>query len=272
MSFSKEKARNKDASEFSVFCYNEEVLPLFKLEADRVAEQLKKEYQAEAEYIFIDDGSKDKTLEIIKNFHNEDERVRFISFSRNFGKEAGLYAGLQSARGDLIATLDADLQDPPALLVEMVADVVSGEYDCVATRRSTKKGEPKIRNWFAKLFYKLINHSSDTEIMDGARDFRLMTRQMVNAILEMSEYNRFFKSIFCWVSFKTKWISYENVERAAGNTKWNFWSLFLSFGSFSLSCEDWPMAIRFKVGHLLFVFCYFARESNYLELESLANI
>lgn len=212
---------------FVVPCYNEEeVLPLFKKEADKVAEQLKTEYQADVEYVFIDDGSKDKTLEIIKKFHDEDNRVRFISFSRNFGKEVGLYAGLQATKEDLIVTMDADLQDPPSLLLEMMKDIVSGEYNCVATRRTTRDGEPYIRSFFARLFYKLINSSSDTLIMDGARDFRLMARQMVNSILEMGEYNRFSKGIFSWVGFKTKWVSYENKKRAVGKTKWNFWALY----------------------------------------------
>lgn len=238
---------------FVVPCFNEEeVLPLFKKEADKVRELLKKEYQADVEYVFIDDGSQDKTLEILKDFHKVDSSVRYVSFSRNFGKEAGLYAGLQAAKGDLIATLDADLQDPPSLLPEMMKYIVSGEYDCVATRRSTRKGEPKIRSWFARRFYLIINRSSDTEIVDGARDFRLMTRQMVNAILKMSEYNRFSKGIFSWVGFKTKMISYENVKRAAGGTKWSFWSLFHYAVDGIVGYTVSPLTIAAWIGTILF--------------------
>ena len=156
----------------------------------------------------------------------ENPRGRYVSFSRNFGKEAGIYAGLQAAKGDYVATMDADLQDPPALLPQMLDTLLTGEYDCAATRRTTRKGEPPLRSWFARKFYQIINKMSDTEIVDGARDFRLMSRRMVDAVLEMSEYNRFSKGIFSWVGFKTKWFAYQNVERVAGQTKWNFWSLF----------------------------------------------
>lgn len=208
-------------------CYNEqEVLPLFYQEANRVSAELKKNYQADVELIFVDDGSKDGTLQVVRQLHAQDIRVRYISFSRNFGKEAAIYAGLKEARGDYVAMLDADLQDPPAMLPQMLDALLDGEYDCAATRRTTRKGEPVLRSWFARLFYRIINKMSDTEIVDGARDYRLMTRKMIDAVLELEEYNRFSKGIFSWVGFKTKWFDYENIERVAGNTKWNFWKLF----------------------------------------------
>ena len=205
-------------------CYNEEeVLPYFYEEFCRVAEKMDNIY---VEAIFIDDGSKDNTLPILKKLAQEDERVKYISFSRNFGKEAAIYAGLQHADGDYAAMLDADLQDPPFLLPEMLKGIVEEGYDSVATRRVSRKGEPPVRSFFARCFYRLMKKISTTEIMDGARDFRLMTRQFKDAILEMGEYNRFSKGIFGWVGFKTKWIEYENVERNAGETKWSFWKLF----------------------------------------------
>ena len=208
-------------------CYNEEeAMPLFYREASRVAAAMKASHGADFEFIFVDDGSKDGTLRVARELHDADPRVRYVSFSRNFGKEAGIYAGLQAARGDYVATMDADLQDPPALLPEMLDALLTGDYDCAATRRTTRKGEPRLRSWFARLFYRIINKMSDTEIVDGARDFRLMSRRMVDAVLEMAEYNRFSKGIFSWVGFSTKWFDYENVERVAGQTKWNFWSLF----------------------------------------------
>lgn len=205
-------------------CYNEEaVLDIFYKKIVEVSEKVGEEF----EYIFVDDGSKDRTLEIVKSYAQKDNRVRFISFSRNFGKEAAMYAGLKESTGDYVAIMDADLQDPPDLLPEMYETVSSGEYDCVATRRKTRKGEPIIRSIFSKLFYKIINKMSQTEIVDGARDYRLMNRKMVDSILQVTEYNRFSKGIFSFVGFKTKWISYDNVERAAGKTKWSFWKLFL---------------------------------------------
>ena len=208
-------------------CYNEEeAMPLFYQEAARVAAQMEKSHGAEFEIIFVDDGSKDGTLRVARKLHDADPRVRYVSFSRNFGKEAGIYAGLKAAKGDYVATLDADLQDPPALLPDMLDALLTGDYDCAATRRTTREGEPPVRSWFARMFYRIINKMSDTEIVDGARDFRLMSRRMVDAVLEMSEYNRFSKGIFSWVGFKTKWFAYQNVERVAGQTKWNFWSLF----------------------------------------------
>ena len=207
--------------------YNEEeAMPLFYKEAARVAAGMEQSHGAEFEFIFVDDGSKDKTLQVARRLHDQDPRVRYVSFSRNFGKEAAIYAGLKAAQGDYVATLDADLQDPPALLPQMLDALLTGDYDCAATRRTTRQGEPPVRSWFARKFYRIINRLSDTEIVDGARDYRLMSRKMVDAVLAMAEYNRFSKGIFSWVGFSTKWFDYENVERVAGKTKWNFWGLF----------------------------------------------
>ena len=204
-------------------CYNEEeVLNIFYDEICRVSKQMS-EY--DFQFVFVDDGSKDRTLEIMKGLAEKDERVLYISFSRNFGKESAMFAGLSNADGDYVAIMDADMQDPPSLLPEMTADLEAGEYDSVATRRVSRIGEPPVRSFFARIFYKIINRISDADIVDGARDYRLMKREMVDAIIEMNEYNRFSKGIFGWVGFKTKWITYENVERAAGTTKWNFWQL-----------------------------------------------
>jgi glycosyltransferase involved in cell wall biosynthesis len=178
------------------------------------------------EILYIDDGSKDKTVNMVKELKKQDERVRLISFSRNFGKESAMYAGLEKSKGDYVVIMDVDLQDPPSLLPEMFAGLEEG-CDSVATRRVSRKGEPPIRSFFARCFYRLMKKISKTEIMDGARDYRLMTRQMVDAILQMTEYNRFTKGIYGWVGFKTKWLEYENIERAKGETKWNFWKLFV---------------------------------------------
>lgn len=207
-------------------CYNEEpVLQIFYDRMCEIALDMKKKYAAEMEFVFVNDGSRDKTLQIMKELAGEDERVKYISFSRNFGKEAGLYAGLQNATGDYVAVMDADLQDPPEFLEQMYEALWNGQVDCAAARRMTRKGEPPVRSFFARIFYRFINKISQTEIVDGARDFRLMTRQMVDAIVEMSEVNRFSKGLFSWVGFKTEWIPYTNVERAAGSTSWSFWSL-----------------------------------------------
>lgn len=204
-------------------CFNEEAtIPIFY----RTVENIRKQIHADVEYCFVDDGSKDKTLTILRDLSKKSESVHYISFSRNFGKEAALYAGLQMAKGDYVVTMDVDLQDPPALLPKMWNILHESDYDCVATRRVTRKGEPPIRSFFARLFYKIINELSDTEIVDGARDYRMMTRQMVNAVIQDSEYNRFSKGIFSWVGFHTKWLAYENVGRSAGETKWSFWKLF----------------------------------------------
>lgn len=206
-------------------CFNEEAtIPIFY----NTVEKIKSQIEADVEYCFVDDGSRDKTLTILRNLNQESTSVHYISFSRNFGKEAALYAGLQMAKGDYIVTMDVDLQDPPSLLPEMweILHDSNSDYDCVATRRTTRKGEPRIRSFFARLFYKIINDLSDTEIVDGARDYRMMTRQMVDAVIQDSEYNRFSKGIFSWVGFHTKWLAYENVQRSAGETKWSFWKLF----------------------------------------------
>ncbi len=209
-------------------CYNEqEVLPLFYEEIQKIMQQMKDEHPELAfELVFIDDGSRDKTLTLLREMALKDERVRYISFSRNFGKEAGMFAGLENSRGDYVVVMDADLQHPPAFLPKMYNFVKDGEYDCATTRRVSRKGESKVRSAFARLFYKIMNQISQTEIVDGAQDFRFMTRQMVNAILDMKEYNRFSKGIFSWVGFKTRYIEYENVERPAGTSSWSFWGLF----------------------------------------------
>ena len=208
-----------------VSCYNEEEsLPLFYKEMERVR---KEDFQdVEFEYIFVNDGSKDNTLKEIKNLRENDSKVRYISFSRNFGKEAAMFAGLEAAEGDYVTLMDADLQDPPSLLRQMYDYIKNDGYDCIGTRRVTRKGEPPIRSFFARIFYKLINKMSKIEMVDGARDYRLMTRQMVDAILQLKEYNRYSKGLFSFVGFNTKWIEYENIERVAGETKWSFWKLF----------------------------------------------
>ena len=210
-------------------CYNEEeAIPFFYEEMLKTIEVFNKDFPSvEFEMLFIDDGSKDKTLKVLREYNERDKRVRYVSFSRNFGKEAGIYAGLDNAKGDYVVIMDADLQDPPSLLPEMFKAVSEEGFDSAATRRVTRKGEPVIRSFFARMFYKLMARISKTEIVDGARDYRIMTRQMVDAILSMGEYNRFTKGIYGWVGFETKWFEYENVERVAGETKWSFWKLFM---------------------------------------------
>lgn len=207
-------------------CYNEEEnVPYFYEEFVKNTTFLK-EKDITFEILYVDDGSVDGTVEEVKKLHEKDERVHLLSFSRNFGKEAAMYAGLHKSKGDYVVIMDSDLQDPPFLLEEMFQHIEQG-YDSVATRRVSRKGEPPVRSFFARMFYRLMKRISKTEIMDGARDYRLMTRQMVDAILEMKEYNRFTKGIFGWVGFRTKWIEFENVERVKGETKWNFWRLLL---------------------------------------------
>ncbi len=226
-------------------CYNEqEALPYFLPEVFRVAEEMAD--KAEFELLFVDDGSTDNTMDVLRSFAKQDKRVKYLSFSRNFGKEAAMYAGFCNAKGDYIAVMDADLQDPPSLLPKMLELLESGEYDSVATRRVTRAGEPKIRSIFARMFYKIINRISDADIVDGARDFRLMRRDMVQAIVAMSERNRFSKGIFGWVGFRTYWLPYENVERVAGKTKWSFWKLFhysidgfVNFSQAPLTIASW---------------------------------
>ena len=214
-----------DKISVAVPCYNEEpALEPFFAAVSAVAEQMP---EVAFEFLFIDDGSRDRTLEKMQELARRDSRVKYISFSRNFGKEAGIYAGLENATGDYVVVMDADLQDPPALLPEMYRSIKEEGYDCVGSRRVTRKGEPPIRSFFARLFYKLINKMSDAEIVDGARDFQMMSRQVVEAILSMGEYNRFSKGIFGWIGFRKKWLEYENIERVAGETKWSFWQLLL---------------------------------------------
>lgn len=234
-------------------CYNEEeALPFLYKELKLVAEQM---HEQEFEFIFVNDGSKDGTLQLIKELSKQDKRVHYVSFSRNFGKEAAIFAGLKKSTGDYTALMDADLQDPPSLLSEMYGILKTEDYDCVATRRVDRKGEPPIRSFFAKRFYLLINKISDTEVVDGARDFRLMTRQMVDAILEVGEYNRFSKGIFGWVGFNTKWISYENVERVAGTTKWSFVGLFFYSIEGIIAYSTRPLQVASLFG---IVFCLIA--------------
>lgn len=224
-------------------CYNEqEALPIFYRETKKVMESMDCDY----EMIFVNDGSKDGTLELLKEFAKEDTHVTYIGFSRNFGKEAAMYAGFCNVTGDYAAVMDADMQDPPSLLPQMLDILENQGYDSVATRRATRKGEPVIRSWFARMFYRLINKISDADIVDGARDFRLMKRSMVDAIVEMGEYNRFSKGIFGWIGFKTYWLPYENVNRVAGETKWSFWKLFryaidgvINFSQAPLSVASW---------------------------------
>ncbi len=224
-------------------CFNEQAaLPLFYDEVTAVLNTMQCAY----EILFVNDGSRDETLAILKGFAEKDEHVTYLSLSRNFGKEAAMYAGFCNASGDYVAVMDADMQDPPALLPEMVKMLETGDYDSVATRRVNREGEPPIRSWFARKFYKLINRISDADIVDGARDFRLMKREMVDAIVAMSEYNRFSKGIFGWIGFKTYWLPYQNVERVAGETKWNFWKLLkyafdgiINFSEVPLSIASW---------------------------------
>ena len=212
----------KDLLSIIVPCFNEqEALPIFYDELNKV---LKNMY-IDHEIILVDDGSRDETLKVMRELAKKDKKIRYLSFSRNFGKEAAMYAGFMNARGDYALTMDADMQDPPSLLPKMYEIIKTGEYDSVATRRVDRKGESKIRSFFARLFYKIINRISDAQIVDGARDFRLMDRRMLDAIISMCEYNRFSKGIFGWVGFKTYWLDFENVERVAGKTSWSFWGL-----------------------------------------------
>lgn len=235
-------------------CYNEqEVLPLFYSAIVKTADDLAD--LVDLEILLVDDGSRDKTLETARALAAEDARVRYVSFSRNFGKEAAMFAGLEKAKGDYIAIMDADLQDPPDLLRQMLVSVMEEGFDCCATRRVTRKGEPKIRSFFARMFYRVINKMSKTEIVDGARDYRVMTRQMVDAVLSMREYNRFSKGIFSWVGFETKWLEYENVERAAGETKWSFWKLFRYSLEGIVGFSTAPLALSSVMG---FLFCVVA--------------
>ena len=242
----------KEKISIIVPCYNEEaVLPHFLKELCGVMEKMTNQYPLCFEVLFVDDGSADGTLQLLRTYAGQMSNVRYVSFSRNFGKEAAMYAGLKNATGSYVAVMDADLQDPPALLPEMYEILQGGEYDSVATRRVDRKGEPAIRSFFARCFYKILNRISDADIVDGARDFRLMKRRMVDAILSMSEYNRFSKGIFGWVGFRTKWLPYENVERAAGETKWSFWKLFKYSLQGIIAFSTAPLAIASVAGVLL---------------------
>lgn len=233
-------------------CFNEEeAIPIFY---EALTEKLAA-MPLEAEIVFVDDGSRDGTLAAFKALRQKDPRVHFISFSRNFGKEAAMYAGLEAAAGDYVAIMDVDLQDPPALLPQMLEGIEKEGYDCVATRRVTRKGEPKLRSFFARSFYRLINRISKTEIVDGARDFRMMTRQMVDSILELREVSRFSKGIFSWVGFRTLWLEYENIQRVAGETKWNFWKLLLYSIDGIIGFSTAPLAIASVMG---LAFCVLA--------------
>ena len=235
-------------------CYNEEEsVELFYEELIK-NDAFFAQKNMELEIFYIDDGSVDRTVEEVRKLRDRDERVHLVSFSRNFGKEAAMFAGMEHSRGDYVVIMDADLQDPPSLLPEMFKGIEEG-YDSVATRRVSRKGEPPVRSFFARMFYRLMKKISRTEIMDGARDYRLMTRQMVNAILSMKEYNRFTKGIFGWVGFRTKWLEYENVERARGETKWNFWKLFLYSLDGITAFSTIPLMIASVVGVL---FCFLA--------------
>ena len=239
-------------------CYNEEeALPLFYDAMRRLSAEVMPHVRFE--FLFIDDGSKDRTLEILREMSRSDDRVRYVSLSRNFGKEAGIYAGLQHARGDYVVVMDVDLQNPPSKLPEMYQAVTVGDeggrYDSATSRRMTRKGEPVIRSFFARWFYRIINRISDTEIVDGSLDFRMMSRQMVDAILSVSEYNRFSKGIFSWVGFRTKWFPYDNIPRAAGRTKWSFWSLVWYSIDGIVAFSTAPLALSSLFGIL---FCFLA--------------
>lgn len=233
-------------------CYNEqEVLPFFLEELYKIMDDMK---EFRFEVIFVNDGSTDQTLLCIKNYMQADVNIRYISFSRNFGKESAIYAGLHKAKGDLVAIMDADLQDPPSLLPDMCRAVTKEGYDAAATRRSTRRGEPVARSVFAKLFYKLINKMTDVEVVDGTRDFRVMNRKYVNALLEMKEYNRFSKGLYSWVGFQVKWFAFENVQRVAGHTKWSFWSLFQYSIEGIVAFTTTPLVIASFVG-MAICFC-----------------
>jgi len=227
-------------------CFNEEdAIPIFYEEASKVLDTMN---IISSEFVFVDDGSSDKTLEVLHELSQQDRKVHFVSFSRNFGKEAALYAGLSKACGEYIAVMDVDLQDPPALLPQMLEAIQNEGFDCAATRRVTRKNEPPVRSFFARLFYKIMGKLSDVPVVDGARDFRLMTKKYKDAVLSLIERNRFTKGIFPWVGFKTKWFAYENIERVAGQTKWSFWKLFLYSLDGIIGFSTKPLAFSAIVG------------------------
>lgn len=237
-------------------CYNEtKALPLFMQELNIVTAKMQ---ETDFELIFVDDGSKDETHALVKKLSFEDQRVHYIAFSRNFGKEAAIFAGLEHASGDYTVIMDADLQDPPHLLPEMYHAVFAEGYDSAATRRVSRKGEPQIRSFFARLFYKIINKMSDVEIADGARDYRMMSRKFVDALLELREHNRFSKGLFAWVGFRTKWIEYENIERVAGETKWSFWSLMRYSIEGIVAFTTTPLVLSSAIGILFCILSFIA--------------
>lgn len=245
----------KELISIVVPCFNEqEALPIFYDTITPILKDLGLKY----EIILVDDGSKDNTANIMRNFAENDSNIKYVIFSRNFGKESAMFAGLEKSKGDYVAVMDVDLQDPPEQLKDMLQAIKEEGYDCVATRRVTRKGEPKIRSWFARQFYKLINKWSQTEVVDGARDYRLMKRGMVDAILSMKEYNRFSKGIFSWVGFKTKWLEYENIERVAGVTKWNFKKLFVYALEGIIAFTLAPLYAIVKLGIALMVLDFIA--------------
>ncbi len=237
-------------------CFNEEeALPVYYQAMQPVMKQME---NIDFELLFIDDGSTDHTLLEMKALHQKDPRCKYFSFSRNFGKEAALYAGLSNAEGDYIATMDADLQDPPSLLPQMLAMIESQDCDNVATRRVNRKGEPPIRSFFARCFYKLMRRLSNIDIADGARDYRLMSRAMVDSILSVTEYNRFSKGIFAWVGYETKWLEFENVERSAGETKWSFWKLVRYSIDGIINFSNTPLQISSYLGMILTIVSFIA--------------
>ena len=230
-------------------CYREEeALPHFW---DSLKVTIEDIQDVDFEFLFVDDGSSDKTLSVVKGFSQEDSRVKYISFSRNFGKESAMYAGLENSTGDYVVIMDADMQDPPGLLPVMYNTVKREGYDCAAARRVNRKGEPKIRSFCARMFYKIMRKITKIDIVDGARDFRMMSRQMVDAIVSMSEYNRFSKGIFSWVGFNTKWLEYENVKRVEGETKWSMWKLLLYSFEGIIAFSTVPLAISSIIGIIL---------------------
>ena len=246
----------KDKISVIVSCYNEdEMLPLFYEEIDAMTKQMK---HIDFELLFVNDGSSDNTLKKIKEIAKKDKRVRFISFSRNFGKEAAMFAGLENATGNYVTLMDADLQDPPSMLPVMYKYIKENNYDQVGTRRVTRKGEPPIRSFFARMFYKIINKMSKVEMVDGARDYRLMTRQVVNSIIELKEYNRYSKGLFSFVGYKIKWLEYENVERVAGETKWSFWKLFKYAVEGIIAFTTAPLSIAAFLGIILCLVSFIA--------------
>lgn len=239
-------------------CYNEEsVIPIFAQEMKKISQKMYNLFNIDFEYIFVDDGSTDETASVIKNLANEHTNINYIILSRNFGKESALFAGLEQSRGDFVTVMDVDLQDPPSMLIEMYKAITLEGYDTAAARRVTRKGEPPVRSFFARIFYKLINKISDIEMVDGARDYRLMKRQVVDSILQLKEYNRYSKGLFSFVGFNTKWLEYENIERSAGETKWSFYKLFKYALDGIIAFSTTPLVISSVLGMLLCVTAFF---------------